>query len=110
MATLGWSNSTARREANSAWSSSCRPLPAADARELQIREVRLDERRHWWVRFDDGLTLVARSRERRLSAGSVLPGLSQSGRATGTTPGAICGMRMASPCAGANLPRRNRGA
>ena len=32
-------------------------VPAARARDLQIREIRLDERRHWWVLFDDGLTL-----------------------------------------------------
>ena len=32
-------------------------VPAARARDLSIREVQLDERRHWWVRFADGLTL-----------------------------------------------------
>lgn len=32
-------------------------LPAARLRGLQITEVELDERRHWWVRFDAGLTL-----------------------------------------------------
>ncbi|MGB5200852.1 MAG: cell division protein FtsQ/DivIB [Sedimenticolaceae bacterium] len=32
-------------------------VSAARARDLSIREVQLDERRHWWVRFADGLTL-----------------------------------------------------
>jgi cell division protein FtsQ len=32
-------------------------VPAARARQLQIDEVELDVRRHWWVRFDNGLTL-----------------------------------------------------
>jgi cell division protein FtsQ len=32
-------------------------LAPARARGLAIREVRLDERRHWWLVFDDGLTL-----------------------------------------------------
>lgn len=32
-------------------------MTAAQARELLIREVELDERRHWWLRFDDGLTV-----------------------------------------------------
>lgn len=32
-------------------------VPAARARDLQVREIRLDQRRHWWVLFDDGLTL-----------------------------------------------------
>lgn len=32
-------------------------VSAARARNLRIREVQLDERRHWWVRFADGLTL-----------------------------------------------------
>jgi len=32
-------------------------VPAARARKLQIREVRLDARRHWWLDFDDGLTV-----------------------------------------------------
>ncbi|MCG6965170.1 MAG: cell division protein FtsQ/DivIB [Chromatiaceae bacterium] len=32
-------------------------VAAAHARQLQIREVELDERRHWWLRFDDGLTV-----------------------------------------------------
>jgi cell division protein FtsQ len=32
-------------------------VTAARLRGLQIREVELDARRHWWVRFDDGLTL-----------------------------------------------------
>jgi cell division protein FtsQ len=32
-------------------------VPAARLRGLHIREVELDARRHWWVRFDDGLTL-----------------------------------------------------
>jgi cell division protein FtsQ len=32
-------------------------VSAASARHLSIREVQLDERRHWWVRFADGLTL-----------------------------------------------------
>lgn len=32
-------------------------MTAALARELLIREVELDERRHWWLRFDGGLTV-----------------------------------------------------
>ena len=32
-------------------------VSAARVRDLSIREVQLDERRHWWVRFSDGLTL-----------------------------------------------------
>ncbi len=32
-------------------------LVTARARGLAIREVRLDERRHWWLVFDEGLTL-----------------------------------------------------
>lgn len=32
-------------------------VAAADARQLQVAEVLLDERRHWWVTFDDGLVL-----------------------------------------------------
>jgi cell division protein FtsQ len=42
---------------------------AARARELDITEVKLDERRHWWLHFDGGLT-VSLGREdidRRLS-------------------------------------------
>jgi cell division protein FtsQ len=30
---------------------------AARARELSITEVKLDERRHWWLHFDSGLTV-----------------------------------------------------
>jgi len=32
-------------------------MTAAQARELLIREVELDQRRHWWLRFDGGLTV-----------------------------------------------------
>lgn len=32
-------------------------LPAAQARDLRVRAVELDRRRHWWVRFDGDLTL-----------------------------------------------------
>lgn len=32
-------------------------VPATRARKLQINEIELDQRRHWWVRFDSGLTL-----------------------------------------------------
>jgi cell division protein FtsQ len=32
-------------------------VTAAQARELLVREVELDERRHWWLRFDGGLTV-----------------------------------------------------
>lgn len=32
-------------------------LSAAQARGLFVTEVRLDERRHWWLRFEDGLTV-----------------------------------------------------
>jgi len=32
-------------------------MTAAQARDLLIREVELDERRHWWLHFDDGLTV-----------------------------------------------------
>jgi cell division protein FtsQ len=32
-------------------------LPAARMRELQISAVELDERRHWWMRFEGGLVL-----------------------------------------------------
>lgn len=32
-------------------------MTAAQARGLLIREVELDERRHWWLRFDGGLTV-----------------------------------------------------
>lgn len=32
-------------------------LPAARTRGLQISEVELDERRHWWLRFDNGVTV-----------------------------------------------------
>jgi len=44
-------------------------VSAARARDLDITEVKLDERRHWWLRFDGGLT-VSLGREdvdRRLS-------------------------------------------
>ncbi len=43
--------------------------PAARARELQIRAVELDVRRHWWLRFDGGLTvsLGRRAVEQRLA-------------------------------------------
>lgn len=32
-------------------------VPAARMRDLHITEVELDARRHWWIRFEDGLTL-----------------------------------------------------
>jgi len=32
-------------------------VPAARARDLQINEIELDQRGHWWVRFEGGLTL-----------------------------------------------------
>jgi len=32
-------------------------VPAARMRGLQVSEVELDDRRHWWIRFDDGLTV-----------------------------------------------------
>ncbi len=32
-------------------------VPAAQVRELQVSEVELDERRHWWVVFDNGVTV-----------------------------------------------------
>jgi cell division protein FtsQ len=32
-------------------------VPAARTRELTVREIELDARRHWWIRFDGGLTL-----------------------------------------------------
>lgn len=32
-------------------------VPAARSRELAVREIELDARRHWWIRFDGGLTL-----------------------------------------------------
>jgi len=32
-------------------------VPAARMRGLQINAVELDERRHWWMRFDGGLTV-----------------------------------------------------
>ena len=32
-------------------------VSAVVAHDLQVREVQLDERRHWWVTFEDGLTL-----------------------------------------------------
>ncbi len=32
-------------------------MPAALARELEVREIELDARRHWWIRFDGGLML-----------------------------------------------------
>lgn len=32
-------------------------VPAARARALQISEIELDMRRHWWMRFDNGLTV-----------------------------------------------------
>jgi cell division protein FtsQ len=32
-------------------------LPAAQARGLHVEAVRLDERRHWWLHFDGGLTV-----------------------------------------------------
>jgi cell division protein FtsQ len=32
-------------------------LPAARARGLQISEVELDQRRHWWLRFENGVTV-----------------------------------------------------
>jgi cell division protein FtsQ len=32
-------------------------VPAARYRELHIREVQLDQRRHWWLQFDGGLTV-----------------------------------------------------
>lgn len=31
--------------------------PRASKRELRVTEVELDQRRHWWVRFEGGLTL-----------------------------------------------------
>ncbi len=44
-------------------------LPAARARELEIREIELDQRRHWWLHFADGLTvsLGREARDARLS-------------------------------------------
>ncbi len=44
-------------------------LPATRARQLQIREVELDQRRHWWLLFADGLTvsLGREARDARLS-------------------------------------------
>ena len=53
-------------------------LPPARARGLAIREVRLDQRRHWWLVFDDGLTLsLGRERvaERLADFFRVYPGL-----------------------------------
>jgi len=32
-------------------------VPAARLRGLQVNEVELDDRRHWWIRFDAGLTV-----------------------------------------------------
>lgn len=32
-------------------------VTAALSRELLVREIELDERRHWWLRFDGGLTV-----------------------------------------------------
>lgn len=32
-------------------------VPLALSRELLVREVELDERRHWWLRFEGGLTV-----------------------------------------------------
>jgi cell division protein FtsQ len=32
-------------------------VPAARARGLQIAEVELDQRRHWWLRFDNAMTV-----------------------------------------------------
>lgn len=44
-------------------------VPAARARDLHINEIELDVRRHWWVRFDRGLTLSLgrEDRDRRMS-------------------------------------------
>lgn len=32
-------------------------IPAARSRELQLQAIELDERRHWWLHFADGLTV-----------------------------------------------------
>ena len=68
--------------------SSCRPL-----RPPQMRANCRSARSAWTNAVTGGFCsttddTVARSRERRLSPGSVLPVYPESGRATGTTPGA----------------------
>jgi cell division protein FtsQ len=44
-------------------------LPAARTRGLEIRAIELDQRRHWWLHFAEGLTvsLGRESRDARLS-------------------------------------------
>lgn len=44
-------------------------LPVARTRGLEIRAIELDERRHWWLRFAEGLTvsLGREARDARLS-------------------------------------------
>ena len=44
-------------------------LPAARALQLEVRAIELDERRHWWLHFADGLTvsLGREARDARLS-------------------------------------------